>query len=290
MMNFIGKLEALINGFILRTWAMFLALLWKAVPSKIKDLIATYSPRMSELKPFLKTLPKLIVEWIIVHVKALKSRLMTMDYKSNFLKAYDGALSQYKVKTPEGFQKLKVIATAPFIMIGHWLQGLSTAQSCLLMLFTAFSFLSVISMVFSGHRIAVTSMDNDGRSPASISPLDDVTYERPIYYKKESKYLEVTAFRLPVYFAKVNEVHSVDIDFVITMSSRESKKALAKKEFLLRDHLILNIEPSVATFPLEQEGKEIIREKLLMEMNVFMRENGIEGAVTNVELTYVLAN
>jgi flagellar basal body-associated protein FliL len=89
---------------------------------------------------------------------------------------------------------------------------------------------------------------------------------------------------------KLNEIRSIDIDFSATMSSRMSRMKLAKMEFELRDHLILNVEPMVASFPLEEEGKEILRKKLTLEINDFMIANKIEGEVQEIKLIYILGN
>jgi hypothetical protein len=174
----------------------------------------------------------------------------------------------------------------PFLVVAQWVQGLSPAQALLLLGFSGASILSVIGIGFSGHKLAKNHLD-DGRAPASV---DEILYERPGYYKKQTRHFEVSNFRLPVYVAQVNEVRSVDIDFTATMSNRNAKMYLEKREFQLRDHLINNIEPSVSSFPLEEEGKEIIRKKVWMEINDYLKENKIEGEVTELKITYVLAN
>jgi hypothetical protein len=53
---------------------------------------------------------------------------------------------------------------------------------------------------------------------------------------------------------------------------------------------VLNLEPMMASFPLEEEGKEILRQKLLSEMNDFMESREIEGKVLDVKIVYVLGN
>jgi flagellar basal body-associated protein FliL len=74
------------------------------------------------------------------------------------------------------------------------------------------------------------------------------------------------------------------------MSSRMSRMKLGMKEIELRDHLILNVEPMIASFPLEDEGKEILRKKLTLEINDFMIAHQIEGEVEDIKLIYILAN
>jgi hypothetical protein len=58
----------------------------------------------------------------------------------------------------------------------------------------------------------------------------------------------------------------------------------------MRDHLILEMEPSVASFPLTEEGKEIIRQKLSTEIDVFLESHKITGHVEEIKVVYILAN
>jgi flagellar basal body-associated protein FliL len=69
-----------------------------------------------------------------------------------------------------------------------------------------------------------------------------------------------------------------------------SRIQVDKLELQFRDHLVLNLEPMMASFPLEEEGKEILRQKLLSEMNDFMESREIEGKVLDVKIVYVLGN
>jgi hypothetical protein len=46
----------------------------------------------------------------------------------------------------------------------------------------------------------------------------------------------------------------------------------------------------VAAFPLEEEGKDIIRKRLIQELNDFLKTYEIDGSVSEIRITYVLAN
>lgn len=281
-MNFLAKLENAINFVLIKLGE----LMYKAVPGPVKALFAKISLLLQWLKLNIKNLPSLTKTFVMNAIAKSKSSLGSVDWKAALAETYKKAMAELKEKSPESAGKMGTVFLTPFLMVGQWLKGLSPAQSLLLLSFSCASILAVIGIGFSGHKLMHTPTE-EGRFPAST---EEVSYERPDYYKKQTKHFDVTNLRLPVYVAQVNEIKSVDIDFTATLTNRNAKMFLEKHEFHLRDHLILQLEPSVASFPLEEEGKEIIRRKLHAEINDFLKQNEIEGEVAELKITYVLAN
>jgi flagellar basal body-associated protein FliL len=286
-MNFLTKLENIINHFIFRLSEMMVKHIKKVAPTGLQIIWSKFLSYIETSKAKLKALPKQTLTYTLQKVKWLKSLLLTFDFRSKLTQTFQTALAQYKEKRPKSISKLKTALLAPFLILGQWLQGLSAAQSMLLLTFSAASFLAGINMIFSGQRL-MSQNSTQNRTPASIE--EELKYDRPGYYKRQERHLELTNMRLPVYIAKLNEIKSVDIDFTITLTNRNSRKFLSKHEFELRDHIILNMEPLIATFPLEDEGKEVLRQKIWKEIDIFMEENKIEGSVEDLKLTYILAN
>lgn len=282
-MGLIEKIENLINTLLIK----LSELMYKFVPAPIKRVIEKIQSWFAFLNTQIKLIPSYAKTFILFLIAKTKSTLASIDFKAIFVESYKNAIVQYKEKSSGKTSKLKTLVLTPFLVVGQWLQGLNTAQSMLLLAFTSASILAAIGIGFSGNRLANHHMESN-RAPASIE--EEIPYERPAYYKKQTRHFEITSLRLPVYVAQVNEIRSVDIDFTATTSNRNARMFLEKKEFQLRDHLILQIEPSVATFPLEEEGKEIIRRKLLVEINDFLKLHNIEGEITELKITYVLAN
>lgn len=275
-MDFLVKLENFLNALILKLGAKLLNL----VPVKVRDFFSHLVAHWKAIVVRLKALPKNI----IASLPGLKASVLSFDYKEKILDPLKTGLARYNAGKKEKAGQLKVILLAPFLLMGQWLQGLSSAQALLLIFFSGASFLSGISIISSGSRLLQDS--GPARTPAS----EEVSYDRPEYYKKDTKHVTLTNLRLPIYVPEVNELRSVDIDFTATMTTRESKQFLEKHEFQLRDHLILEIEPSVASFPLTEEGKEIIRSKLQSELDGFLRERKVNGVVEDMKVVYILAN
>ncbi len=282
-MNLLEKFEHYVNLFL---WKLG-ELLYKLVPAPLKRLFGWIHSAYSLILNRLRLLPETLKSLGLRIIASVKNQLSVFDFKKTLQGSVAFAKSKYQIRPDGSFSKMKLIVLAPLGLLSQWLQGLSAAQSMLLLGFTAASFLAGINMIFSGQRL-VNGFDVS-RSPASVES-EVSEYSRPDYYKKEKRHLEFTSLRIPVYIAKVNQLKSVDVDFNVTFSTRESRKIMSKREFQLRDHLLLNLEPSIADFPLKEEGKEILRRKLAIEINNFLKEHEIRGHVVNVEITYMLAN
>jgi hypothetical protein len=286
-MEFLNKIENLINQLLIRLWEGFLHLLWKLIPTPLKSRLNWLLLKKNDIAPWLANLPKFLVAKTVSKVGNAKQELGSMNYKAALINTYKVALKSYENAQPgKKLGGLKMLFMMPFLMIGQWLQGLSVLQSLLLLTFSGASIIASIGIIFSGQRM-MNVMDEASRGPASAQ-VDE--YDRPVYYKKQTRHLEFTALRLPVYLPSVNELKSVDVDFTVTFTTREATLLMSKLEFQLRDHLILNVEPSIASFPLQEEGKQILKEKLHEEVTSFMQERKVPGEVQEVKITYILAN
>lgn len=276
-MELLAKIEHILNQILFRLGAI----IWRLLPAPIIRSCQWVSLKWSILKSALPGIPSLLLEKMKALVTAVKAKISLEDFKQKFKAALPKEMPTQKLA------RLKTILMTPFGVVSQWLQGLTIAQTMLLLGFSAASVLAGITMVSSGQRMLHT-MDENGRDPASVT-IEEISYDRPTYYKQERRHLEFS-LRIPVYVAQVNELKSVDIDFNVTLSNRQSRAILSKKEFQLRDHLLLHLEPSIAAFPLEEEGKEILRVKLQEEVNIFLKAQKIPGEVKELKITYILAN
>jgi hypothetical protein len=286
-MGLIEKIENIINALLIRLQDLILLFVKKATPAKLIVLKGKLNSKKEMFFVWWNALTPKIKIWFKSLPPILKAKLAELDIKSKLLATYKKAQERTGSQIGTGkFNQVKKIIYAPFLVVGQWLQGLSALQSVLLMGFTAASILSVVNISFSGKRL-LSHMDA-GRNPASVE--EDAAYPRPGYYKKQTRHVEFSGLRLPVYVPEVNELRTIDIDFIATLSSREAKVWLEKREFPFRDHLVMNMEPVTADFPLSEEGKEILRQKLWAETNDYLIENHIDANVVELKITYMLAN
>lgn len=287
-MGLIEKLENLINKILILIGDLFIRACLKVLPAPMVSALRKVFSFLGSILTWIKNSPALLIKSLPTLISQAKALVLGFDFKAKFAETKKAALSQY-TKSQEGAKvsDLKKTMLLPFLMMGQWLKGLSITQTFVLLGFSGASVLAGISIGFSGNKILQIHAEAN-RAPASVEEI--VQYDRPDYYKKQVRHLELTNLRLPVFFPNLNELRSVDVDFSATISNRSARMKLEKLEFQLRDHLILHVEPMVASFPMEEEGKEIMRQKLLLEINVFMIHNKIEGEVKDLKLIYILAN
>jgi flagellar basal body-associated protein FliL len=278
-MNMLNKIEDLINAFLTKFIDLVKGGIRGITPLFFRVFLAKLKVRRTAFFRFLKKSPWLLKEKVIHMIHALKHQWQEIEVKGTYQRAIE------KYKGPEGHQsKFKLLILTPFLMFGVWLRGLSFWQRSLLVTCTIASIVSMAAVVQS-----IQSLRNHGvvvRKPASV----EVAYERPDYYKKETRFFEMRNLTLPVYVPGLNQIRTVDLDFTATMSNREVKMKLEERDIQIRDHLTLNVEPLSANFPLEDEGKEIIRQKLILELDEYIKEVGLEGYVEEINITYFIDN
>ena len=58
----------------------------------------------------------------------------------------------------------------------------------------------------------------------------------------------------------------------------------------LKDYFFMNVQPIISSFPLESEGKKILKEKIQKELNIFLSTQKVEGQVIDVNITDIIAH
>lgn len=287
-MGLIEKLENLINKILLHIGEVFARIMLKIIPAPVLSFFS----KIKHAVVWLKNLPKLILKSIPTFLAGVKNFAKGFNFKVKLKETQALALAQYAKSQDQGSAKisgLKKAVLMPFLIMGQWLKDLSVMQTLMLVGFSVASLFAGVSVIYTGNKL-LTKYQNANRAPASVEVVEEVKSDRPDYYKQETRRFDVGALRLPVFFANINQLRSVDIDFSATLSNRMAKMKLEKLEFQLRDHLILQVEPMTADFPLVEEGKDILKDKIHREINDFMKLNQIEGEVQTVKLTYILSN
>ena len=105
---------------------------------------------------------------------------------------------------------------------------------------------------------------------------------RAEYYKQSKKHLLVNGITVPIYVGTGNAPRTLILDLTMLMSNRYLKSFFFEKDFLLKDQLNSNFEPVIPTLPLEEEGKRILKQKIMDETNKLIKRLGIEGEVKDI--------
>ncbi len=111
---------------------------------------------------------------------------------------------------------------------------------------------------------------------------------RPTYFRKPEKQFGVTNIVLPTYLEKGKGLRKLVIDFTFESSNKYIKAYFWENPHLIQDVLNSKIEPITIGFPLEAEGKIIIKEKIILEMNMLLKKLRIKGKITNVYIDRII--
>lgn len=141
-------------------------------------------------------------------------------------------------------------------------------------------------LVFAPREIVIN------RSPAGrpeVVQAKQGKIERAPYHKISLKQFQITNLHFPVFQTTQPKPKYFSVDLVIELNNRYSAMYLKSHETEMRDHILQEIHPIVPQFPLTPEGKEVIRTKMRMEIESFLRANNVDAEVDDVHILSVMA-
>lgn len=138
----------------------------------------------------------------------------------------------------------------------------------------------------------IQSITEKARGPASeiVVEVDTSDLKRPDYYKKQERELRVRNVSLPIYTNGRNPASGkkLIIDFTFVSSNRYIKEYFFENSHLLKDKLNTSLEQILPDFPLEDDGKRVIKEKIKKEMKALLNELKIEGSIKEVYIHSIM--
>ena len=112
--------------------------------------------------------------------------------------------------------------------------------------------------------------------------VNQVLLIRPTYYRQNERFYSIKDINLQLFLENTHRNRQVTMDFSIIASNRNIVLYLTDHKNEYEDHLTNNIEPIIPQLPIEDEGKRIIKDKIKMELNIFLEKNNIEGKVLEI--------
>lgn len=275
-MNFLFKIEDLINNALLWLGHKLVALWQRVCPKWLSSKWRAVALKLSEWKNLRQQL-KLASPRDLLKFK--------VDYMGVFATALDAGKKAFeKSKQHSPLKAVASALSAPFVYLFGWASTLNPAHFIVLFVFTTASVLSVLGIIIQSKKMLETEAAS--RAPASA----EVAYARPAYHKIDQREISFNNVKIPVYVTGLNELRALIIDFSVVTSNRATKRWLAKNEFQMRDHLIQTLEPVLPSFPMTDEGRAMITEKLKAELNAFLVHHNVEGHINEARLVYILAH
>jgi len=275
-MNFLFKIEDLLNNALLWLGHKIMLLWNKICPSWVKQKWLSLQATLARWKSIPNELKNKL---------SSPRTLIKVDYMGVFATALDAGTKAFKKYQQYSPVKAVVAAlSAPFVYLYQWATGLKPAHFVVLFVFTTASVFSLMGIVVQSQKMLAT--EQASRAPASA----EESYGRPAYHKLNERELSFNNVKIPVYVTGINELRALIIDFSVITSNRATKKWLEKNEFQMRDHLIQTLEPVLPSFPMTDEGRTMVSDKLKSELNAFLALHEVEGEIKEARLVYILAH
>ncbi len=282
------KIEEFINELIQKFFAFFSRKAQSLTPKKIKEKVSASKDLIQNQKGTFKERVQQGKEKAIVKAAALKDKADHAKVKAAevVIKAKETNVREIK------FSKILVTITAflapPFLKLKTWYINLQPTQIVSFVTLSTIATLASVNIYVESKKIA-----EESRSPASelVEEVDRATAisRRPAYFKKKEKQFRVSNIVLPAYYTQGGAVRKLVIDFTFESSNKYIKNYLWENPHLIQDTLNSQIEPISITFPLEKEGKTIIKEKIMKEMNKRLKSLKIKGEIKSVHIHSMIA-
>jgi len=130
------------------------------------------------------------------------------------------------------------------------------------------------------------------RNPASVAV--EHAPKRPDYYRLAEHQFDIKNVYIPVY--KYNrdgtsfvKMKSLNADFKVTLSNRYSREYLMQNNVEFIDRLNASFEPMLKQFPIQDEGRNVLKDKIGHEIETFLKDKGVEGTAEAVSVERLMS-
>jgi flagellar basal body-associated protein FliL len=291
MLEKFAKIEDLINMILGKLVSLFWIVLHKVIPKKLftktNDLKLKaqnkVQQRTSQLDKKKVNLFNKVLE-LISKVKAKITELKAIDFKAIAIAKLQSIKTEVLGTSPKKYLSIVRMFLAPHIfVIKQWFSTIKKSQLYIATASLALVVVGTLSVYSSFFEIY--DKEFPFREPASVQEYD----YRPDYRSYEKKSLKVFNIKIPTHTESVGGVTSITVDFNIRISTRYARFYLSEYEYKLKDYFFTHVEMITSDFPLESEGKIILKDKIKEELNNFLKQEGVEGVIEDVNILFMIA-
>ena len=294
-MKFLIKIEYILNKIIIVILEGISSKISDATPNKVKTFITKSKTNAYQKRDLIQKKIKDSANqskvWAKEKVTQTKTRAEDIKKKTNTTinkaKTYDWkSLNASKISAiiaailvPYATKlKSSIVSLKPSTIIGFTVTGMAVG-------------LSSITIYNESKNIEEKINEGKVREPSSISDtMDKNAWTRSRYRNYKQKRLSLSSVSMPIYIKNRQGMQSIKIDFTFISSNRYIAQYFKKpqNEFRLRDRINKTVEPVIPSFPMEPEGKRIIKDKIKAEMNILLKEMKIEGEISEIYIDNIL--
>lgn len=120
--------------------------------------------------------------------------------------------------------------------------------------------------------------------------IKQVLSGRPKYFLQVDKTITMKNLNLQIFLEDTRRNRQVWIDFSALSTNRNIVLFLKEHDVQLRDHINTFVEPVIPQLPIEDEGRQIIKDKMKLEINEFLKKSGVEGSIQEVYIDYLMVS
>ncbi len=140
------------------------------------------------------------------------------------------------------------------------------------------------------HAIEVTMLSKIAGPRIKSVEVKQVLESRPKYFMQIEKMVMIKDLNLQLFLEDSKRNRQVYLDFTALASNRNVIIFLKDHDAEIRDYLNMRVEPVIPQLPIEEEGRQIIKEKVRLELNNFLKESKIEGKILEIYVDYLIAS
>ena len=140
------------------------------------------------------------------------------------------------------------------------------------------------------HLIEVSMLSKIADPRIKSLEVKQALENRPKYFMQIEKMVMIKDLNLQLFLEDTKRNRQVYLDFTALADNRNVILFLKDHDAQIRDYLNMNVEPVIPQLPIEEEGRQIIKDKVKLELNNFLKEAQIEGKILEIYIDYLIAS
>lgn len=292
MLDKFAKLEEIINKQLEKLMLLIKSILIKLYPQKLKNFVSRLKTKLllfitnTKARFFGKL--QALKKSILSTKDKTQNKINTVKqypYKDKIKKSSASSITFLKTTPLKKYIEILENFLSPYTKkINNFFTRFSRSQYSIAVTALVMIVGGLTGVIYSSKNIYDT--ENPYRAPASVQEYD----EKPEYADYNKKTLKIFNIKIPVYAETVTSMDAVTVDFSIRTSTKFAKIYLEDYEYKLKDYFFTHVEVMVSEFTLKEEGKEVLKEKIIEELNAFLIKNDVEGEIVDINILYMVGS
>ena len=140
------------------------------------------------------------------------------------------------------------------------------------------------------HSIEINLLSKIAGPRIKSVGVKQVFESRPKYFMQIEKMVSIKDLNLQLFLEDTKRNRQVYLDFTALADNRNVILFLKDHDAEVRDYLNMHVEPVIPQLPIEEEGRQIIKDKVRLELNNFLKKAQIEGKILEIYVDYLIAS